>query len=401
MKNQKKIIILSLTVLMALTVKGYNAKNGKITQMPITQKNTTKTTITNLSQNKKVSNQLIDKERIFDVEDTEQTVNLKEAVTIKIDNNKNINIDKAGTYVISGSGNETTITIDVNNKENVNLVLDNVNIINTDLPTINVKNAKKVFVNTTKNSQNKLEVTGDFKKDGENKNDAVIFSKSDLVLNGTGNLTINSVKGNAISSEDKLKITGGTYVIDSGKHSLEGYNSVVISDGNFTINSSKDGIHSENSEDDSLGYVYISGGTFNINSGDDGIQATTFAIIDGGNFNIDGVEGIEATYVQINNGDISIKASDDGINAAQKTTKYDINIEVNGGNINVVMADGDTDGFDSNGNLTINGGNINVTGNSAFDFDGVGKLNDGNIIVNGKKMTTLTNQTFGRFPRRR
>lgn len=32
------------------------------------------------------------------------------------------------------------------------------------------------------------------------------------------------------------------------------------------------------------------------------------------------------------------------------------------------MADGDTDGIDSNGDLVVNGGTINITGQSAFDF---------------------------------
>lgn len=154
-------------------------------------------------------------------------------------------------------------------------------------------------------------------------------------------------------------------------------------------------MHSENLDNNASGYVYISGGTFNINAGDDGIQATTFAVIDGGIFKINAAEGIEATHVQINNGDIDIQASDDGINAAGKSTAYNINLEVNGGKINVVMADGDTDAFDSNGNLAINGGNINIKANSAFDFDGTGQMNGGTVIVNGSQLSELTNQMMG------
>jgi hypothetical protein len=59
------------------------------------------------------------------------------------------------------------------------------------------------------------------------------------------------------------------------------------------------------------------------------------------------------------------------------------------------MGPGDTDGFDSNGNIIINGGNINVSGQSRFDYDGIGQLNGGTVIVNGTQISQLTNQMMG------
>ena len=80
-------------------------------------------------------------------------------------------------------------------------------------------------------------------------------------------------------------------------------------------------------------------------------------------------EGIESTRVQINGGSIDIYATDDGINAAEKTSNA-MFIEVNGGNITINMAQGDTDAFDSNGDLFIRGGTINIQAHSPFDADG-------------------------------
>jgi hypothetical protein len=91
----------------------------------------------------------------------------------------------------------------------VQLVLDGVSITNTDSPAIYVVSADKCFVTTT-DSVSTLTVTGTFAADGDTNIDAVIFSKDDLVLNGTGTLNISST-GNGITSKDDLTVTGGTY----------------------------------------------------------------------------------------------------------------------------------------------------------------------------------------------
>ena len=117
--------------------------------------------------------------------------------------------------------------------------------------------------------------------------------------------------------------------------------------------------------------------------------------INKGTFNITASEGIEATYIKINDGSINISATDDGINASNKSDKYDINIEINGGNITIKMGAGDTDAIDSNGNLYVNGGRIDITANSPFDYDGKAEYNGGTIIVNGNTMNSITNQMMG------
>ena len=68
---------------------------------------------------------------------------------------------------------------------------------------------------------------------------------------------------------------------------------------------------------------------------------------------------------------------------------------INGGDIKIVMGQGDTDGIDSNGDIIINGGTVDVTGNSTFDYDGTGTINGGTVIVNGSEVNTLPNQFAG------
>ena len=83
-----------------------------------------------------------------------------------------------------------------------------------------------------------------------------------------------------------------------------------------------------------------------------------------------------------------VYAVDDGINATAKTP-MDVIIEVRGGDIAVAVANGDTDGFDSNGDLFIYGGNIEVTAQSSFDADGTAQLVGGSVTINGTAVSEL------------
>jgi len=334
---------------------------------------------------------------VFSNRDLKQTADLSEATYITVSSGNDITITEEGVYVLSGTATDVTVYVETADEDDakVQLVLDGVSITNTDSPAIYVKNADKVFVTTTEGSSNTLKVTGTYTADGDTNLDAVIFSKDDLVLNGLGTLTVVSSNGNGITCKDDLKVTGGTYNITASGHGLEANDSISIAAGNFMVKSGKDGIHCENDDDLTLGSIYIENGTFDITASGDGIQCITTLTIDGGTIKISAVEGLEGTYVIINDGMVSISASDDGINATSKSTAYTVCIEINGGNINISMGQGDTDAIDSNGNLYIGGGTINITAQSPFDYDGTGVLNGGTIYVNGSQVTTLTNQMMG------
>ena len=156
-----------------------------------------------------------------------------------------------------------------------------------------------------------------------------------------------------------------------------------------------DGLHAENSDDETLGNILIAGGSFEIQAADDAVHANTLLRIDSGSFDITAAEGLEATYIQINGGSIRISASDDGINAARKSSAYTPTVEITGGEIEVSMGAGDTDGVDSNGDLIIRGGTVSVTGNSAFDYDGTASYTGGTVIVNGQQVDSIPNQMMG------
>ncbi|MCR5608657.1 MAG: carbohydrate-binding domain-containing protein [Lachnospiraceae bacterium] len=330
----------------------------------------------------------VDTSELFTDRDLEQNADTSGAKKYTVADNEDITITEEGVYVISGSAKDCSIIVDAEDQK-VQIVLNGVTITNSDKAAIYVKQADKVFVTTYSGSENTLTTTGTFTADSENNVDAVIYSKDDVVLNGTGSLTIKS-SANGISSKDGIKITGGNYNITSTKDALEANDYIAVCDGDITINSSKDALHTENSDDDSLGFVYISGGTLNIKASSDGLQGNAYVQIDGGNITINSSEGIEGTFVQINDGTISIDASDDGINATSKSSSYSVGIEINGGDLTINMGQGDTDALDANGSLIVNGGNINITAQFAFDFDTESQFNGGTITVNGEEVTEIT-----------
>lgn len=338
---------------------------------------------------------IIDTTNIFTKRDLIQTADTSSAKTLEVSDGQTLKITEEGVYVIKGTAKNCTIRVEADDTAKVQLVLDGVSITNDSTPAIYVVSADKCFVTTGADST--LSVTGAFTADGETNTDAVIFSKDDLVLNGTAALTINSAQGNGVTGKDDVKVTGGTYNITSALDSIEANDSIAIYDGTFTINSSKDGLHSENSDDDTKGYVYIHGGTFTINAKSDAVQAVTYLQVDGGTFKLTAAEGFEATSIQINDGTIEISASDDGINGAQKSKSIGTpNIEINGGKLTIVMGQGDTDAIDCNGNITVNGGTIDITAQmSSFDYDGTATYNGGTIIINGQEVNSIPQSMMG------
>lgn len=336
----------------------------------------------------------INASELFTERDLTQNADTSSATSYTLTDNNTITITEAGVYVLTGSASNATVIVDAADDAKVQLVLNGVTVNNTSAPAIYVKSADKVFVTTAQGTENNLTVTGAFTADGETNTDAVIFSKDDLVLNGLGTLNITS-SDNGISGKDDIKITGGTINITSASDAIEANDSIAIADGTVNITSQKDGLHAENDEDNSTGYIYICGGTITIDASGDGVQATTVVQIDGGTITVNGSEGVEATYVQINGGTVTVNAYDDGINASSKSSAYTVTVEINGGDITVSMAQGDTDGVDSNGNLYINGGTISVNAQSPFDYDGEAQHNGGTIIVNGTETDQITNQMMG------
>ena len=304
MKKSLRIATLAVAICMILGAwavvyaKTETEKNSAAMEMTTAVSGRTDTT-TGLS----TGTAIFQKADLFSDRDLQQTADLTKAVTYVVSDDEDISITAAGVYVLTGSAKNVTVTVEANKDDKVQLVLDGLAVTNGDTPAIYVKSADKVFVTTSADSS--LSVTGAFAADGDAKVDGVIFSKSDLTLNGTATLTISSTK-NGIVGKDDVKITGGTYAISAKVKAIEANDSIRIADGTLDLTAGTDGLHAENDEDNSKGYIYIGGGSVTVNAGDDGIHAATVVQVDDGTVAVTAAEGIEGTYVQLNGGTVIV-----------------------------------------------------------------------------------------------
>lgn len=335
-----------------------------------------------------------------------------------------VTITSAGTYIISGSLSDGQIVIAASDSDKVQLVLNNAEINCNTSAAVYVKSADKVFVTLPAGTTNSLGGGTEYVQTDDNTVDGVIFSKSDLTLNGTGTLKIDADYRHGIVTKDTLCITGGTYVIDAVKTCLAGKDGIKILDGSFTLTAGSKGLNSGNDDDAREGSIYIAGGTFTIKSEDDSIHADGSCIIAGGTYTIaagddgihasydtiitdgsititDSYEGIEGRRITVSGGIINLTASDDGINAAtggssdeqrmpggqkpqemqaqpggQKPSVMDMDNKgqapgsqsASDGDVYIKITGGTItvnaggDGIDSNGNLYITGGTVYVAG---------------------------------------
>ena len=157
-----------------------------------------------------------------------------------------LTITQAGTYVIEGSLNEGNIIIDSNDEEVVRLVLNGVNVHSSNTAPVYVKNAKKVVLSLEEGTENIFSDEIYTLEETEEQPDAVIYSKDDLVINGTGSLKIEANTKDGIVSKDKLKIMEGNISIVSANDGIKGKDLVAIKDVNIEITAGGDGIKATN-----------------------------------------------------------------------------------------------------------------------------------------------------------
>ncbi|MBR5683464.1 MAG: carbohydrate-binding domain-containing protein [Ruminococcus sp.] len=226
-------------------------------------------------------------------------------------------------------------------------------------------------------------------------------------MDGNSNKTDISAKG--------IKAVG---LYDEAGTTWQSAGDIDINGGKITIDSSDDCIHCG-------GSMNLTGGELKLSSADDGAHADhdlTIGTKNSGKYDDIVVyvekcyEGIEAQKIYQNSGSVIVNSTDDGFNAAGGSDGSGMGnpgmpwgqggggfggggfgggnsanylMQFNGGFAIVNAANGDHDGYDSNGNIEINGGYIVSNGNEPFD------CGDGGSTITVKGGTWVSNCPSG------
>ena len=326
-----------------------------------------------------------------------------------------LTISEEGTYIISGTIKDGRIVVDADDSAKVQIVLNGCSITSSDYSAIYVRSADKVFVTLADGTENTISDGKTYASDSEDSNvDAAIFSKSDLVINGSGKLTVNGNMSHAIVSKDDLKITGGTLTITAAGSAVCGKDSVRIANAKIDITGGGDGIKSDNEEDADKGYVYIESGELNITVDNDAVQAqTTLTVLDA---TINGTTGSGSANSEKSHGDDfggwgmwggrnsannaaassssgedsssakGLKAGGDiiadgakvTIDCADDTIHSGANVTISSGTLALKSGD---DGIHAEETMTISGGSVTIS----ESYEGIEAksiiINDGNVDV--------------------
>jgi hypothetical protein len=314
-----------------------------------------------------------------------------------------VTITSAGTYVISGKLDNGQIIVDVQDKGTVRLVLNGAEIKSSDNAPIYAKNAGKTIISLEAGTENSI-VDGTKYTLADASTDepsAAIFSKDNLVINGTGKLNVKGNYKDGITSKDDLKIIEGNIQITAVDDGLVGRDLVAVKQGTITIQAGGDAVKSSNDADSTKGTVAIENGTFNLKAEKDGIQAETAVLIGDGSFNItsgggsvNGVKKAEENFGgqmggqrgqmggqtgSKNNATPNTTTATSTETESKKAIKAVSDIGIAGGTFNIDSAD---DSFHSNNNAIIEGGNFTIaSGDDGFHADAALGIKGGKINI--------------------
>ena len=297
-----------------------------------------------------------------------------------------VTVTGEATYVFSGEL-AGMLVVDAGKTDTVHLIFNGVTINSQTSAALYVRKAGRVMVTLAEGTENVLSNGGSFQAVDESQIDGAVFSKKDLVFNGTGSLQIQSPAGHGIVCKDNLLIAGGSYTITSAGHGLDANDSIRIGNANLTIEAGQDGIHAETTDDTTTGFVYLSGAAVTVKSTGDGISAGGWLQMESGNYDLfcgGGYENGEQHNSGFGGGPggppggmggrprSSTQTDEDSVSS--KGLKAATGLVINGGTVKIDSAD---DAIHSDLSVVINGGTFTLA--------------SGDDAIHGDEVLTLTN----------
>lgn len=278
-------------------------------------------------------------------------------------------VSAAGTYVLRGTGTGRVI---VNaKKQDVVLVLENLNLTCSYGSPLYIYKSSSTTVYLADGSENALTDGEVYTYDDEYSSaedeepNACLYSKSDLIIAGSGKLIVTANQNNGITGKDTLKIDSATVVVTAKSHGINGKDSLTIRAAKITVTSGGDALRSTNDYDTALGFIVIVDSDLTLTSGEDGVQAETTLTISGGTCTVTSGGGAsgkvdsDTSAKGLNaNGNLCLLSGAYALNCCDDAIQSNANIVIKGGTFTIATGD---NGIHADENVTVSGGAITVT----------------------------------------
>lgn len=277
------------------------------------------------------------------------------------------------TYLLSGSTSDGYFKIYSPKKQQIEL--NGVDITNPYGAAINVQGitdsvskGKAVYL-VLKGNNTLTDGTTYSNTPSEEDEKAALFSEGQIIISGTGSLTVNARGKSGIVSDDYVNITGGNVTVNSTASTfvlggdttkvagIKGKDSFIMTDGTLSISCSGTGAKGISGD----GTALFNGGTVNIT-----VSGNNFGSTSGGGGWPGGGHG-------------GNQSSDNSV--AAKGIKFDGNITFNGGTVTVKCSKHEA--IESKGELTVNGGIVYAysAADDAINSASTMTINDGFVCA--------------------
>ena len=208
-------------------------------------------------------------------------------------NGKDVTVSVGGTYIVSGSASGALLSVNAPAEEAVHLVLSDLSLAGKGGTAIEIRSAASVLL--TLEGKNSISNFAEGKPSAYDKQtDAVILSRADLSVNGSGSLSVVGNRVHGIASTKALTLLDGKLTVSSSEAGLIGEGCVRIGGGELIVKAEEEGILSgavfgdgfsadyEAVDKTTTGYVYISGGSISVTSTGDAICAASYFVMKDG-----------------------------------------------------------------------------------------------------------------------
>ena len=151
-----------------------------------------------------------------------------------------VTIEAGGTYVLRGTLSEGRVIVNAPKAEVV-LVLDGASITCSYGSPLYIYKSSETTVYLEAGTTNTLTdgsvytYADSYSSAEDEEPNACLYSKSDLILAGTGTLVVNANANNGITSKDTLKITSATVQVTAKNHGINGKDYLILKEATINI----------------------------------------------------------------------------------------------------------------------------------------------------------------------